>query len=253
LATPETPDSEKDLALLTQDKDLEKLIYLLSEFGKYSRYHNLDVVTSAEKPSIDAIGKWKEYESQIILEKSNVLEKLGNFEIAQEALDYAKRHVLIKLEKFVRALCRQFISGKLGTKARQNSACLHSFILIKDEDLGNRDYRKETTRHQAKSRSPHTRTSADEYQRKNNKNYCHALIKKQDFQGDWPFYHDEVIVECREKHWCVVTIEGKDYALTGSAAGRYKLENPHDAGMAIIGKSIGPFTKMALELGKNQP
>ena len=42
-----------------------------------------------------------------------------------------------------------------------------------------------------------------------------------------------------------MTIENKDYALNGSAQGRYKLENVHEAGMAIE-----PFIQMALQLGK---
>ncbi|RCV65375.1 hypothetical protein C5S53_04135 [Methanophagales archaeon] len=61
--------------------------------------------------------------------------------------------------------------------------------------------------------------------------------------------NDEVIIECREKHWCVVTIDNKDYALNGSAQRRYKLEEVHEAGMAILGKSITPFIKRALKLG----
>ncbi len=43
-------------------------------------------------------------------------------------------------------------------------------------------------------------------------------------------------------------IDGYDYALNGAAKGRYKLENPHDAGMAILGKSIEYFITMALKL-----
>lgn len=76
-------------------------------------------------------------------------------------------------------------------------------------------------------------------------------LKKEEFNGDWPFYHDQVIIECRAKHWCVVTIDNKDYALNGNAKGRYKLEFPHEAGMAILGKSLNPFIEMALKLGED--
>ena len=37
-------------------------------------------------------------------------------------------------------------------------------------------------------------------------------------------------------------------ALNGSAKERYKLENPHDAGMAILGKSLCDFIKMTIAL-----
>ena len=96
----------------------------------------------------------------------------------------------------------------------------------------------------------HKRTVVDEVQRKTNPNFKWKKINKLDYDGDWPFYAEEVIIECRQKHWCVITIDGHDYALNGSAKGRYKLENPLDAGMAVIGKSISDFIQMALELNK---
>ena len=110
---------------------------------------------------------------------------------------------------------------------------------------------QKSRRYRNQERTVHIRTLLDEIERKTNKSYCHAVIKKEEFDGDWPFYHDEVIIECREKHWCVVTIDNKDYALNGSAKGRYKLEDVHEAGMAILGISVGPFIQMALELGKD--
>ena len=58
----------------------------------------------------------------------------------------------------------------------------------------------------------------------------------------------EIGLECRKKHWCIVTINGYDYALNGAAKRKYKLEDPHEAGMAILGKSIGDFITMALKL-----
>ena len=245
------PVLHEDLDLLTNDKDLDQLIYLLSEFGKYARYYNLDIITSAAKPSINVKQLWEEYEGNLVTSNPKILQKLGDFEAGEEVLDYTKRQILIKLETFARAICRQFTIGRLGKKALQYSGSLYSFILIKDEDLGNRNYRTETSRYQEKERRTYTRTFIDEIQRKTNKRYRHAVIKKDDFDGDWPFYYDEVTIECREKHWCIVTIDKKDYALNGSAQGRYKLESVHDAGMAILGKSVTPFIQMALKLGED--
>ena len=39
-------------------------------------------------------------------------------------------------------------------------------------------------------------------------------------------------------------------SLNGAAASRYGYPFPHDAGMAILGKSIDPFIDMAFKLGK---
>lgn len=115
-------------------------------------------------------------------------------------------------------------------------------------DFGITDYRKSTTKYKETPRSIHKRTIGDEFNRKLNKKFKSKKICKNEFNGDWPFYVDEIIIECREKHWCIVSINGYDYALNGAAKGRYKLESPHEAGMAILGKSIHDFIKMALEL-----
>jgi hypothetical protein len=176
-ATHHIPVLQEDLDLLTNDKDLDRLIYLLSEFGKYARYHNLDIVTS----------------------NPTLLQKLIDPDTAEEVLESRKRQILIKLEQFARAFCRQFTIGRLGKKAKQFSGVLHPFILLKNTELGNRNYRKETTRYKEKERKVHTRTLFDELQRKTNKRYHHVMVKKEEFAGDWPFYHDEVIIECREK------------------------------------------------------
>ncbi len=178
------PVLQEDLDLLTNDKDLERLIYLLSEFGKYARYYNLDIVTSAQKPSINVKMLWENYENDILKSNPKLLQKLSDPDTAEEVLDYTKRQILIKLEQFARGICRQFTIGRLGKKAKQFSGVLHPFILLKDTELGN-----------------------------------------------------------------VVTIDNKDYALNGSAQGRYKLEGVHEAGMAILGKSVIPFIEMALKLG----
>jgi hypothetical protein len=250
-STHSIPVLQEDFDLLTNDKDLERLIYLLSEFGKYARYHNLDIVTSAARPSINVKILWEQYENNIIISNPKLLQKLEEIDSGEEVLDFTKRQILIKLEKFARAVCRQFTMGRLGDKASQFSGVLYPFIMLRDNELGNRNYRQETTRYKEKERKVHTRTLFDEFQRKTNKHYRHTVIKKEDFAGDWPFYHDEVIIECLEKHWCIVTINGKDYALNGSAQGRYKLEGVHEAGMAILGKSVTPFIEMALKLGED--
>lgn len=249
-STHQIPALKDDLNLLTNNKNLKKLIYLLSEFGKYARYYNFDIVTSAAKPSVDVQQLWKKYEDDLIGSEPETLRKLLNWETSEEVIADMRQKILIQLEQFVRAICRQFTMGKLGKQALQFSSVLYEFILFNDDELGIRDYRVSTTKYQQTERKVHKRTSKDEYERKFNPNYYHQIIRRREFNGDWPFYHDEIIIECREKYWCIVTIENKDYALNGSAAGRYKLENVHDAGMAILGKSVGVFISMALKLGE---
>ena len=50
----------------------------------------------------------------------------------------------------------------------------------------------------------------------------------------------------------MVIIDGCDYALNGAARGRFKIDDVHGGGMAILGKSIAPFIKIAFELAERK-
>ena len=52
-------------------------------------------------------------------------------------------------------------------------------------------------------------------------------------------------VECRDDLFCIVNIGGYDFALNGAARSRFGLPFAHDAGVAVLGKSVGPFIEMA--------
>jgi len=239
-----------DEEFLTNNNDLHHLIYLLSEFGKYARYHNLDIVTSTLKPSIDVNQLWSEYKTNIVLADNKLLSKSLDIKQQHEINAIITQSTISKLEKFVRAISRQFTLGKLGLKAQQFSPLCFDFIILSDNQIGRTDYRKETTRYKKKERKVHKITAFDRIKRKCNSEYKYKKIKKIEYNGDWPFYADDVIVECRQKHWCVVEISGYDYALNGAAQGRYNLPSVHDAGMAILGMSIVPFIDIALGLNK---
>lgn len=246
------PVLKEDHDFLTNNTELDRLIYLLSEFGKFARYHNLDVVTANKKPSINVKSLWEEYESGILTSDQNLMKKFENIELHEEVINTIQRRIIILLEKFVRSISRQFTMGKLGAIALQYSSVYHPFIMLRDEELGTKNYREKTTRYKTNPRKPHKRNIKDAIDRKFNDNYAHQHIRKEEFEGDWPFYHEEVIIECRDDHWCIVTIEGMDYALNGAAQARYKLEAVQDAGMAILGKSISPFIDMALNFKKDK-
>ena len=120
--------------------------------------------------------------------------------------------------------------------------------MLNETDFGKQDYRSQTTKYKKRLKRVHKRTILDKIQRNVNPEYKSKKVLQSEYNGDWPFYANEVIIECRQSHWCIVTIEGFDYALNASAQGRYKLETPHDAGMAILGKSISDFRQMTLDL-----
>ena len=55
---------------------------------------------------------------------------------------------------------------------------------------------------------------------------------------------------CRDELFCIVNINGYDFALNGAAQSKFNYPYPHDMGLAILGKSIGPFIDIALGLAK---
>ena len=239
---------KKDLEYIKNDKDIVRIIKYLSEFGKFARYYNLNLVTGEISPGIDVKAEWQAYEMEVVKQDRELFKKLCNIQTTEEVLDKITRFIIIKLERFIRALSRQFTIGGLGEKAKQYSSIVYPFLTLMDEDLGKTNYRIGTTTSLNKEYKPYKRTTLDEEQRISNNNYKSKKIRKGEFDGLWPFYFDEVIIECRESHWCVITIKGYDYALNGAAKGRYKLEDVHDAGMAIQGLSVGPFIEMAQNL-----
>lgn len=241
---------KEDFEYLSNDKELEKIISLLSEFGKFARYHNMDIITNSTKPSIDVKSEWQDIETKILLGNDSLQKRFNENLFDNEVIYSIQRVIIIHLERFTRAITRQFTLGNLGQKAMEMSIIVNSFIFLDDKDLGNKDYRKKTTQYSNNTQKPYKRTTLDEIERLTNPSYVSRSISKEEYKGDWPFYNDEVIIECREQHWCIITIEGYDYALMDSARRRYKFPDVFDSGRAILGKSIGPFIRMALELGK---
>jgi len=238
-----------DYDLLTKNSELKELLIILSEFGKISRYYNFDLITGNKKIGINAKEAWQKFENKVFPLTEEKIEKLMNFDLNNEVYEEITSYIIVIFEKFIAALSRQIIFNSLGQNGKQLTiGSFFDFGLIYDGEFGKTDYRKETSKFKSQDLKIHKRTVVDEIDRLTNPKIKSKRIRKEEFGEQWPFYVDEVTIECRNKIWCLVTIEGHDYSLNGSAKGKYKLENPHDGGMAILGKSIGPFIKMALEL-----
>lgn len=216
---------------------------------KSAKYYNFDFITGNSKISVNPKEVWQKFENRIRPIDAQTIEKLMNHDLSYEVYLEISNRIVNIFERFVSGISRQIIFGTLGQLGKQLTiSSFWDFGLLYDNDFGKTDYRKETTRYREEPRSIHKRTEKDELERKYNPYFKSKKIARSDYDGDWPFYADEIIIECRQKHWCVVTIDGYDYALNGAAKGRYKLENPHDAGMAILGKGLGDFITMALAL-----
>lgn len=243
------PQYFEDETFLKQNKELKELLFIISEFGKKSRYYNFDLITESKQKPLNTKELWNKFENKYLFKDKKLLNKLFSNETEHEVFYRLNSIIIIIFERFVSALSRQFIFDCLGGKAKQMSVnSFFDFGMLYEKDFGNKDYRKMTTRYNQALRKVHKRTMEDKLERKLNPNFKSKKILKSDYDGDWPFYADEVTIECRYKHWYIITIDGHDYALNGSAKGRYKLENPQDGGMVIMNKNFSAFIDLARKL-----
>ena len=238
------PLLRQDLAFIGTDPVLKDCVRILSLFGKMGRYYNLDVVAGASHGPIDPKGEWEALESQVM----DPTPYLGNQE--QLHRDYYPRvnsALIARMERLVRAIAMQFTLGghtDPGGELRRLSIAYKDFRNLQDDQFGTVDYRRsvEILTH-----------DIDQWVRRSDQQIAASgwpsrTVSKAEFDGEWPFRDDRVIVECRDGLFCIVNIGGYDFALNGAARSRFELPCPHDTGVAVLGKSVGPFIDMALGL-----
>lgn len=245
------PVTKEDENFLRNDGLLQELLHLLTEFGKYSRYHNLNVLLDMEEQSLDVEAEWQSIEIEILKEKG-LLKDLLDFERSESIIQEVTKHIVIKFEKFTRAICRQLTLGDLGSLGPKFIGYTGDFNILSDRELGTKNYNVDTSFVQENRYEIHKRNSLDKFKSKTKPNYIRKTIRRDEFE-EWPFYVDEVDIECRENHWFVVTIDGYDYALNGSAASRYKLPNVHSFGVAKKGLSLQKIIDEARKLCDKAP
>ncbi|PTX59206.1 hypothetical protein C8N46_11042 [Kordia periserrulae] len=133
---------KEDKNFIKNNQKLNTLLHLLSEFGKYSRYYNLDVVTSKRNPSLNVEQEWKDFETILLKENQSVYKRFFsvNVKFSNEGYNYINSRIVALLEKFIRGLARQFTFVDLGELAKSFSGDIFFFLKIKDEDLGKKNY-----------------------------------------------------------------------------------------------------------------
>ena len=235
------PLLESDYDYIKNDEILDRIVGVLSEFGIQGRYYNLNIVTGYNQTLIDPKDKWEQIESD--------LEDPTPYINSMEAMfrDYYPKvnsKIIATLERFARAISMQFTLGKHGPRLQQCVSYLDDFIKLHDNNFGQTDYRRSVKAFQKKKETWNKRNK----QQVLNSGFPSKLISKEQYNGEWPFRADEVVLECRNKLFCLINIEGYDFALNGAAMGYFNYPDPHEAGIAFIGKSIGPFIDMALNL-----
>lgn len=238
------PLVQQDLAFITTDPVLTDCVRILSLFGRMGRYYNLDVVAGAGHKPIDPRAEWEALESRV----EDPIPYLGN--PARLHRDYYPRvnsALIARMERLVRAIAMQFTLGghaDPGGDIRRLSVVYQQFRNLRDDQFGTVDYRRSVEI---------LRADADQWIRRSDREVAASgwpslVVSKAEIGDEWPFRDERVTVECRDGLFCIVNIGGYDFALNGAARSRLKLPFAHDAGVAVLGKSIGPFIEMALGL-----
>jgi hypothetical protein len=242
----ERPLLKAELEFLRTDPTLQRCVAILSNFGKQGRYYNLDVVAGAQTELIDPTEEWKNLE-QSIEDATPYLEDTEK--LYRDYYPRVNSKLIAIMERLVRAIALQFTLGG-HPDPEGNLSCLSvafsDFRNLRDAQLGTRDYRRSV--HILKQEKLNWVRRTD--QEILGGLHPVKLVHQADFEGEWPFRAEAVIVECRGKLCAIVNVEGYAFALNGLAAGHFNLPGPHPAGVAILGRSIGPFIDMALSLGK---
>ena len=121
-----------------------------------------------------------------------------------------------------------------GDEIRRLSVVYHEFRNLLDDQFGTVDYRRSVEI-----------LKADADQEIAASGWPSLAIGRAEFGDEWPFRNDRVIVECRDGLACIVNFGGSDFALNGMARSQFGLPFAHEAGVAVLGKSVGPFIRMA--------
>jgi len=240
---------QQNKIFLTTDENLIHLLMILSDFGSGGRYYHLDKLTKNPASYKNHVEEWELLRKNLTNGTNIDYSLLYDNDYMMDIRLSLTRKLVIIIEKFISAIIRQYSlphTGLIGNRLASKS--FSDFMIMANEDFGKTDYRLGTDKFKNQTRRIHLRTQDDEFERNNNPNYKSIKISRDECFYEWPFYSNAVVIECREKHWVIVTIDGKDYALNGAAKGKYKLESPHEAGMAILGVSVSEFIKIGLTL-----
>lgn len=238
------PLVQQEFDFITTDQTLQECIRILSLFGKHGRYYNIDIVAGSSQSPINPREEWESLEASI--------EDITPFLDDTESLyrDYYPRvhsQLIAKMERLTRAIALQFTIGDHADqngRLRQASGIYTEFRSLGDEELGTRDYRRSV---QILKQEEENWIKRSEQEIVNGK-WPTRIITKAEFGEAWPFRTDRVIVECQDNLFCIVHINGYAFGLNGAVRSRFKIPCPHAAGLAVLGKSVGPFIDMALEL-----
>jgi hypothetical protein len=121
---------------LAKDVEFRILLGILSEFGKYARYYNFDIITGNSKPNVNVKKDWQDFERSIWDKKPEIYNKLLDNDTFGEIANDVSSYVINILEKFISYLSLQLSMGFLGSEGQKYISILSDFIFLNEEKFG---------------------------------------------------------------------------------------------------------------------
>lgn len=153
------PFASQDLDIIANDKFINKICKILSEFGRRSRYFNLDAILGIEQ-EFESTENWKSIEKEICIEiygKKKFYQLLSDHQQIEKIYSNLNKEIVIRLERFFRALTRQFIFGNFYKDSKVFMFQIADFTDIDDEQLGLTEYNLYKNEEKIKRKNKHNK------------------------------------------------------------------------------------------------
>lgn len=134
------PAAYQDINFLRNNKQLRRMVQILSDFGQSARYYNLNVVLGEKNPGPSPDEEWQELEMEILKEDPNWTKSIQDPSKSDAIHKKINRKLTIHCERFARSLSRLLTIGGLGNEAKRISSYTHDFLFLTDDQFGKRDY-----------------------------------------------------------------------------------------------------------------
>ncbi len=143
-----TPDADyagkqaaaDDLGFMRNDPDLKRVLVLLSRFGKFDRYYDLNVLIDPKvaESTMDPAAEWKEIENDFVFRIPGALDAIASDPTAaSKLLIQANRDIAAVLDRFHRCLTHMWFWGALGPDGPGTATSALSKVNgLNDDDLG---------------------------------------------------------------------------------------------------------------------
>ncbi len=124
------PAVQQDLEFMRADKDLRRMLTLLSDFGRRGRYHRLDEFLSPEIVDGDAdpTRGWQELEMEISQRSRDWADTITTPDGAGEIHRWINGHLSYRVERLAQAIARMWTLGALPPHARTNTAVIAALL-----------------------------------------------------------------------------------------------------------------------------